>query len=190
MHVPRSTALRALAVAALLAGGGLLAAPPASAHDELVGSEPAASSTVTALPTRVVLHFGEPPLAGGSAIVVRDPAGTSATTGTAVVSGSDVSIDLVALTVAGTYTVSWRTVAGDGHPITGTFAFTVPASLLPAPPTATPTPTPTSSGAGAAPSASPTAGSSSSGAVPWLLGALAVLVGAGVVVALLRRRSA
>jgi methionine-rich copper-binding protein CopC len=200
MHVPRSFPLRVLAAAVLVGAVSLLAAPPASAHNSLVSSEPAASSTVTALPTEVVLHFEEAPLAGGSAIVVRGPSGTSVTAGKAVISGSDVTVELETLTETGTYTVAWRSVADDGHPGTGTFTFTVPESLLPnATPidtaTATPSPStsvPATSAASASSVAAGSDGSSSSGggALPWVLGGVAVLVVVGSVVALVRRRSA
>lgn len=204
MHVPRSFPLRVLVAAALVGAASLLAAPPASAHNALVSSEPAAKSTVTALPSEVVLHFEEAPLAGGSAIVVRGPSGSSVTAGKAVISGSDVTVELETLTEAGTYTVAWRSVADDGHPGTGTFTFTVPDSLLPnatpidtPSPTPTPTPTPTpspsdttTSAASASSDAAASDSTTSSGALPWVLGGIAVLVVAGAVIAVVRRRAA
>lgn len=200
MHVPRPTALRALGAAALVVASGLLAAPPASAHNVVVSTVPAAGATVTELPTEVVLNFEEAPLPGGTAIIVRDPAGNLVTASKAVIDGAMASVQLETLTVAGKYGVSYRSASDDGHTITGSFAFTVPESLIPnATPIETPTPTPTgsASASGAAsgsPSATaspaPEASGSGGGALPWLLGGLAVLVVAGVAVVLVRRRSA
>ena len=204
MHVPRPTALRALGAAALVVASGLLAAPPASAHNVVVSTVPAAGATVTELPTEVVLNFEEAPLPGGTAIIVRDPAGNLVTASKAVIDGAMASVQLETLTVAGKYGVSYRSASDDGHTITGSFAFTVPESLIPnatpietATPTPTPTPTESASASGAAsgsPSATaspaPEASGSGGGALPWLLGGLAVLVVAGVAVVLVRRRSA
>ncbi len=199
MHVPRPAALRVLAAAALIGAAGLLAAPPASAHNVVVSTAPAADSTVTTLPTSVVLTFEEAPLPGGTAIVVRDPEGTSVTSGATVISGDTATVPLVALTVPGTYGVSYRSASDDGHTITGSFAFVVPESVLPSPsasasgsPTASAPPSAASSSTSPLPTAptSSTADASSMSAWPLVLGGLAVAVIVGIVVVLLRRRSA
>ncbi|MFN8147078.1 MAG: copper resistance protein CopC [Candidatus Nanopelagicales bacterium] len=197
MHVVRPTALRALAAAALVAAVGLIAAPPASAHNVVVGTVPVAGSTVTALPTEVVLNFEEPPVAGGTAIVVKDPQGQVVTSGATSLNEASATVELQPLTLAGKYSVSYRSASDDGHTITGSFAFTVPASLLPdatpiASPSDSPTPSPTATDP-ASPSASPAASTDSgsgSGPLPFILGGLAVGVVAGLVIVLVRRRSA
>ncbi len=200
MNVPRPTALRALAAVALVTAAGLLAAPPASAHNVVVSTVPAAGSTVTELPSEVVLNFEEPAVPGGTSIVVRDPGGEVVTSGATTLSGDSATVALEPLTLPGKYAVTYRSASDDGHTITGSFVFTVPGSLLPdATPIDAPTPTPTDSAASPAaspsspsPSASTSDSSSGSGggALPWLLGGLAVVVVAGAVVALVRRRSA
>ncbi len=199
MHVPRPTALRALAAVALVTAAGLLAAPPASAHNVVVSTVPASGSTVTELPSEVVLNFEEPPIAGGTSIVVRDPGGEVVTSGATSLSGDSATVELQPLTLPGTYAVTYRSASDDGHTITGSFVFTVPGSLLPdATPIDAPTPTPTDSAASPAASSSPSPSASTSdassgsggSALPWLLGGLAVVVVAGAVVALVRRRSA
>jgi len=197
VHVTRP-ALRALAAAALVAAAGLLGAPPASAHNVVVGTEPAAGSTVTTLPTQVVLHFEEPPVPGGTAIVVKDPEGTPVTAADTVITGSDASVALLPLTLPGPYQVSYRSASDDGHTLTGTFAFTVPFGALPSTsPTATPSPTPTPTPSATTPSpattASPTAtpaADASGSAWPLVIGGLVLVVLVGAVLAVLRRRSA
>ena len=195
MKSARPTALRVLVAAALVGAAGLLAAPPASAHNVVVSTSPKGGTTVTAAPTQVVLNFEEAPLPGGTAIVVTGPDGESATAGATVITDASAAVPLVALTVPGKYTVSYRSASDDGHTIRGTFAFTVPESVLPSPsPTATPTPTPTESSpsATASPSVSPASSSdaSSGSAWPLVLGGLAVVAVVVAVVAVLRRRSA
>ena len=73
--------------------GGLLVASPASAHDELVSSDPAADSSLDALPAQLTLTFsGE--LAtdpGATELQVTDAAGTSLADGDRVVEGTVVT---------------------------------------------------------------------------------------------------
>ncbi len=78
-------------------------------------------------------------------IQVTDATGTPLTEGAPTVSGTVVT-QALAGSASGAVTVVWRVVSSDGHPIDGTFSFTVPAAPTP---TATVTPTTT-------PSATPT----------------------------------
>jgi methionine-rich copper-binding protein CopC len=166
----------------------LLVATPASAHNALAGSTPAAGSTLTTAPTSVTLHFEEPPLSSGMAVAVTAPDQSLVSPGSPVLTGSDVVASLAPLTASGTYSVAWRVVADDGHPVTGTFTFTVDlGAAASAPPSATASATSSTSGT----VATTTDGSSSStpvGAIVAGAAALAVLVGAVVLVT--RRRSA
>ena len=104
----------------------LLPALPAAAHDELVSETPAAGSTVTAAPTSVDLPFSGSLLElGGSrnGVQVVDGSGRHYETACATVSGADLTAP-VALGAAGTYSVAWRAVSGDGHPVESTYTFT------------------------------------------------------------------
>lgn len=106
------------------------AAGTASAHDQLVSSEPAAGSTVDALPEDVTLTFAEPPvvLAGGSgsAMSVTDPMGQVISADHADVSGSTLSTVLhPTMVMDGEYQVAFRVVSGDGHAVEGGYRFTV-----------------------------------------------------------------
>ena len=185
---PRTTRLRPGGrMAALLVAGVALAtpialAPAASAHDAFVGSTPKAGSTLTTAPTSVTVSFEEPPLAAGLAVAVTAPDTTLVTFGDPVLTGTDVVSPLVPLTQAGVYTVAWRVVADDGHPVTGTFSFTL--DLAGSGPTGSAGPS-----SAASPSvslAASTEGSSSSAS--WIVAGLGALVLLGVGVALAMRR--
>jgi copper resistance protein C len=123
MPAPRtSRALLALvAAAALLA----LGAGPALAHDGLVSSSPAAEASVPSPPPAVELEMGSPPQVLGTEVQVTGPDGAVVSEGEPEVLGSTVRQPLAAELPAGTYAVDWRVTSGDGHPVTGSFAFTV-----------------------------------------------------------------
>jgi len=121
-------------------------AVPASAHDVLRSTNPADGALVDRLPDRVVLTFDEPALAIGTEVVVTGPAGP-------VSDGPPQLVDAevrqpVRAGPAGRYTVLWRVTSADGHPVSGTFAFTTQQGSA-ASPTATPATT-------TAPSTTPT----------------------------------
>jgi copper transport protein len=110
------TRFTALALAAML---GLPAA--ASAHTMLVRAEPAKGSTLASCPSRVLLVFSEP----------LEPAMTRVTVaGVKLVAAGDphnVKAVIAPLTCLppGTHEVSWHVVSADGHPVNGTYSFTV-----------------------------------------------------------------
>ncbi len=121
-------------------------AAPASAHDVLRSTNPADGAVVDRLPDMVVLTFDEPALAIGTEVVVTGPAGP-------VSDGQPQLVDAevrqpVRAGPAGRYTVLWRVTSADGHPVSGTFAFTTQQGNA-ASPTATPATT-------TAPSTTPT----------------------------------
>jgi methionine-rich copper-binding protein CopC len=166
----------------------LLVATPAWAHNALAGSTPAAGSTLTTMPTSVTLNFEEPPLSSGMAVVVTAPDKSLVSPASPVLTGSDVVTPLAPLTASGTYSVAWRVVADDGHPVTGTFTFTLD---LGAATSVSPSATASATSSAVGTVATTTDGSSSSAPVGWIVAgaaALAVLVGAVALVS--RRRSA
>ena len=69
----------ATAALALAAGSLLLVAGPASAHDELLSTDPAADSSLEALPAQLTLTFSGQLLAepGATEVQATDAAGTS-----------------------------------------------------------------------------------------------------------------
>lgn len=125
----------------------VVAAGPASAHDVLTGTAPANGSTVARAPSKVVLTFDLPAIAMGTKIVVHGPAG-EVQQGDPVLVDNTVTQAVQGGAPAGAYTVEWRVTSADGHPVSGTFAFTARAAgqgqPSAAPGTATPVATPIS----------------------------------------------
>lgn len=151
---------RLAAVAALLLPAALTASP-AMAHDALSSTAPARDAVVTTAPEAVSLTLTQPPTEAGSlnlsVITVTDGAGTTVSDGTVTVDGATLTTR-TAPGAPGTYTVLWRAVSSDGHPIEGKYSFTVQA-----PASTAPVASPASSAESAAPSAAP---STPSNAVP------------------------
>ncbi len=208
--------IAAISLALLVAALAVLPASPALAHVALRASTPAAGATVTEPPAAVELQFDGPLLAGGDhAVGLFDPAGGRVDDDRTVeVSDRAVRVGVGALTAAGTYTVRWLVVSGDGDPIEGTYSFTYDGPVAATQAPVVPTPEPAASG-GASERAADAAGSASPGAegaaspspeadpsevtaepmaardglgpvLPAAVGLLAVL---GVAAVLLRRRS-
>jgi len=126
MRFPRqllSAVLGALALVALL-----LTAGPASAHDVAESSSPADGATVATAPAKVSITFNNTPLGLGSEVKVTDAAGTDWTDGKVEIVDNVASQKLREGAPAGKYTVVWRVVSSDSHPIEGTFAFTATAA--------------------------------------------------------------
>ena len=121
---PRARRLVAVPVAALFGLAALVwLAVPASAHSQLIRMDPADGSTVTVAPTQVVLTFDENIQHIGDAVVVIGPGGSRVDDGPVVVSGPTATEQLRPLTTPGRYTVSYRVVSDDGHPVTRTLGF-------------------------------------------------------------------
>ncbi|MFT4229893.1 MAG: copper resistance protein CopC [Microbacterium sp.] len=152
----RRTAPALFAALALALGAILASAAPAAAHDQLVDTDPAAGSTVDAVPDAVSLTFSADLLADAdlTAIEVTTATGTPVQEGDPVVSGPTVTQAITtSAEPGGTYTVEYKVVSSDGHPVSGSFAFVV---ALPSPtPTAAPTRTVEPSPASTAPTAAP-----------------------------------
>ena len=107
-------------------GLAFLSAGPAFAHAELIGTSPAADSSVSDV-TEVTVTAGEELLqvgaeAEGFVIAVSDEDGAFYGDGCVSVRGDTASMD-VALSLRGTYTVAYRVISDDGHPVEGTFTF-------------------------------------------------------------------
>lgn len=198
---PRSRARTAAAALAalLLTAGALLIASPASAHDELVSSDPAADASLDGLPAQLTMTFsGEVATdPGATEVQVTDAAGTALTAGDPAVDGTVVTQALSG-EASGAVTVLWKVVSSDGHPISGEYSFSVASAT-------TPTPTPSASASAAPPveTVAPTepaetvetpapvsAGEDSRGQLwPWVVGGIVLLAIAGGVVYLLVSRA-
>lgn len=166
----------------------LATALEASAHAALRSMTPAAGSTVRTAPTKVVLTFNEPISTSFATVTVTDAKGGSVTSGRAVVSGETVTQQLEPVG-SGRYTVAFRVVSEDGHPVSQKVSFTValPAASSTSPSTASSTPSsdPGSASPSASPSSAPTGASATvagtdDGPSTALLWGLGVVVLAGV----------
>ena len=109
------------ALAALLLGPSVAA----SAHAQLLTSNPAVSATLVKQPKMVTLVFDDDliELAGGNQIVVTTAANKHVEVGVTKVSGATISVALKSALATGKYQVQWKALSADGHPITGTYFF-------------------------------------------------------------------
>jgi copper resistance protein C len=192
-------AFRRLLVAPLLAVLTLLAvvlAPPAHAHDVLIGSEPADGAQLDAAPAEIVLTFNNELLDSAQAVVVSDAAGATVAEGAPTVQGKDATFPLPALD-AGEYTAAWSVVSSDGHRIDGELGFAVAGGAAEptteagaAPPATAPTASPDEMTTPEATATAPAEdGTSATGLPAWLVVLLAVgALGAVVAVAVRRWR--
>jgi putative copper export protein/methionine-rich copper-binding protein CopC len=107
------------------------------AHLRLVSSEPAGGVTLEAPPSLLRFTFSARPELSLTTIAIRDSNGRSYQLTAPAADPSDVRIISTTPTSplpSGRYVVTWRTASADGHPITGTIAFTVAGdSVSPAP---------------------------------------------------------
>lgn len=116
-----STITTGLAAVALVVAAG----PPALAHNVVVDTEPAAEQRLAQPLEQVSVTFDDVvlDLSGGSTVLdVVGPGGMHHATGCPSVAGTSVAAP-VALGRSGTYTVSWRIVSADGHPVSGSHTF-------------------------------------------------------------------
>lgn len=119
------TPIAALLAGLLLFAAFLLGAPAASAHDQLVGSDPAANATLDTAPDSVTLTYSADLTRIGNVVTVTDSHGTTVSQGETAVDGTHVTQKITPGAGDETYTVNWRVVSSDGHPIEGSYAFTV-----------------------------------------------------------------
>ncbi|WP_446224764.1 copper resistance CopC family protein [Nocardia sp. IBHARD005] len=171
---------RTVVVAVLAALAVVLPLGPASAHSQLDSSIPAAGARVDSPLTMIELTFNQQIGAAFATVGVTDSSGTSWAAQVSKVEGKTVGVAVSPTMPPQQYTVAYRVVSEDGHPITGSYDFTYTA--VPASSTAVPADTQSTVNAGASES-SATAPASSE--IPWpLIGVLLALVVGGVVVTL------
>jgi methionine-rich copper-binding protein CopC len=121
-------ALRRVAVVLVLAALCCVwEAGPASAHTNLVWSYPAQGASLPSAPAQVALETSDPVDLGLSQIVVRDANGRAQTvTDKSLTQGASVLVATLDDQGAfGQWTVDYRLVGPDGHPVTGRIDFAV-----------------------------------------------------------------
>lgn len=169
-------ALKARALVATLiltATAMVVTAAPASAHNVLISTDPAKNASLETGPAQITLTF-DAPVQGGdiNQVAVTGPGNTRWAEGNVTINGNVVTAPVRPLGPAGIYTVGFRILSSDGHPVEDQYTFTL-----------------TKAGNGTPATASAATGTSSSGGsggVPvwvWIAGAVVLLV-AGLALAL------
>jgi methionine-rich copper-binding protein CopC len=99
----------------------------ALAHAQFRSATPAAGSRAQTAPAEVVVNFSESLEGAFSTLVVRDAAGKRVDKADSHVEGDNKTTMRVSLPPLepGTYTVDWRAVSTDTHPVNGSFTFRV-----------------------------------------------------------------
>lgn len=173
--------LRAAAVTLLAALALLLGTAPAFAHSRLISTDPVDGASLDSGPQQVSLTFNESLTPGFNTVTVVGPDGLRYEAGDVVLEGPTVSTGVAPLGPAGRYEIGYRVISADGHPVTGSVAFT-----LTTPGTGTGVAPPaTADGPAAAADAAPALPGQGGGMPvwPWVVGVL-VLIGGGVFAAL------
>jgi copper transport protein len=125
-HAARRRAGSLLAMLVTLFGLMLAGATAASAHAALLSTDPAEGSIVQTMPTEVTLHFSEQVTLSPDDLRVFDPSGKRVDSGATGHAGNDDTTAQVRLSPGladGTYTVAWRAISADTHPVSGAFTF-------------------------------------------------------------------
>ena len=112
----------------LVISANLFFGSAAQAHDDVISVQPESGSSVEAGIIDLNVTFNEEVLntsdGSGFEIIVANASGDLQTVGCISPMGNSLSAR-AALANAGEYTVSWRSVSADGHPIEGSYKFTV-----------------------------------------------------------------
>ncbi|WP_353953212.1 copper resistance CopC family protein [Knoellia sp. S7-12] len=133
---------------------------PANAHSRLLSITPADGASLPASPAEIVLTFNETINPQFVTVRVTDGEGGDVVGENATAQGAKVTLAVGEPIAAGTYSVVYRVVSADSHPISGSTSFTIKGN-----PEAPPASTGTASGS-ATPSPSETASPSTSASTP------------------------
>ncbi|WP_433493470.1 copper resistance CopC family protein [Micromonospora sp. CA-248089] len=147
MRTRSVTALLAAVLTTML----LVPATPAAAHNSLQEATPARDARLTAAPTQVTLRFMQGLNPSFTTITVSDAGQRKVPTSAPAVDGATGTVTIDEPLGNGTYTVAYRVVSRDGHPVQGSYRFTVadPAAPAPSAPVSPAAPTPTAAAASA-----------------------------------------
>src|SRR4029450_11771740 len=98
----------------------------ASAHAILLSTTPGNDSVVAAAPRSVALRFNEPVESAFGSVRIYDPQAKRVDNGRITrPDGKTVEAGIGGPLADGTYTVTWRVVSADSHPVSGAFVFHV-----------------------------------------------------------------
>lgn len=127
-HMLRTSRAFAALAATVLAALGLAFASPAWAHTAFASSDPAEGAEVSA-PRTVTVEFTGALLEIGSRLAIVQ--GDTRVDLEPVVSGTAVTADVPDALAPGQWTLAYRVVAEDGHPLDGEISFTVVGQVEP-----------------------------------------------------------
>ncbi|MEU4808089.1 copper resistance CopC family protein [Nocardia fluminea] len=172
---------RTVVVALLAALAVVVPLGPARAHSQLDSSIPAAGATVDSPLTMIELTFNQQIGTAFATVGLTDSSGTSWAAQVSKVEGKTMRVAVSPTMPPQQYTVAYRVVSDDGHPITGSYDFTYTAPPTASSAAATPNVPADAVAASGESSATP----SSPSELPWpLIGILGALVIGGAVVTL------
>lgn len=159
----------------------LVVMPAATAHSDLLSSDPPDGSVLDSPPSRVLLRFSEELLPDTVTLSVEDETGFVVRVLSFTVDGADVIVDWPPGVPGRALALNYRVVSQDGHPISGAVRFTVG---------------PASAGSSSAPAQQPgsTSNAPGSASADSVAPLAAIVTGLGIAIALgavllLRRRS-
>lgn len=116
----------------------------ASAHGEIVSTFPEQYSNATPIPTEVWIQFdGNLQTLDGQAINtidVIDSTGLTVSYGDPIIEGGKISTKVSGQSAAGVFTVNYRIVSEDGHPVEGSYTFNASPNFADDAPVTTATP--------------------------------------------------
>lgn len=110
----------------------VLGSVPASAHAAMVSTDPGDGERLTTAPAKVTLEFNEN-IASPAFIVITAPDGTRVRTGSIEAVDKTVTTTVAPVDMKGTYSMSYRVVSTDGHPVEGGTTFVVTTGKVAAP---------------------------------------------------------
>jgi copper transport protein len=119
---------RLVTVLGLMLTLGVLSAPPASAHVEILSTAPAEGTRLSAVPTEVTVRLSENIGVQRDSIHITDQRGARVDDGAVFQPGAEAEVLAVRLKPGlgdGSYLVGYAFVSADSHPIRGSFAFVV-----------------------------------------------------------------
>ena len=114
---------------AVLVGLLFLQIPGAWAHAQITATFPKNNAVLTTMPTQVWVEFdGNLTVLEGAnvnSLVIKDSTGRQLQETPATVAGARILASISNTTASGKITAAYRVVSEDGHPVEGSFAFTV-----------------------------------------------------------------
>lgn len=121
----RSRILAALAAVTLALGTALAFPWAASAHDQVISTDPAEGEVLALAPSQITMRFTAELMEMGVIVFVVDGSERDWVAGEPTVDGAELVQPLESGMPDGSYQVRWQVVSADGHPVSGFFDFAV-----------------------------------------------------------------